>query len=196
MPINGDVLQWAIEQGGYDVASFATALYSSSTPVTAFEVQQWIDQEKKPSKPELVRVAELLKRPTALFFRRTLPPGDPQPNLREARGASGRALLPVERVDVRWVLRLQETAAGALKDASYRPQLPRVNGDAEEAASELRQTLQRTVADQARWKDSREAFLEWRSATEALGVFIIQLEFGPQGIRGFSAWDDSRPSLR
>lgn len=195
LPINGKVLAWALDQGGYDIESFAKACYSAATPVTALQVQAWLDEESPPSRPELVRMAEVLRRPTAVFFRRRVPPPDPQPNLREARGAAGRALLPLERIDVRWALRLQEAASHIAGESSSQTQLPSPGSLAENSAASVRQALQRTVAEQSEWKGAHHAFHEWRAAIEELGVFVLQFELGPDGIRGFSAWDAGAPII-
>jgi Zn-dependent peptidase ImmA (M78 family) len=196
MRINGKLLAWAIEQGGYDEGSFAKAISTKANEITSMHVHSWIDETSPPTKPELTRIAEILRRPTALFFRRAIPGDDAQANLRVARGAAGRALQPNERVEVRWALRLQQTVSDILRKAALQATLPHAKGvAAEAAAASLREVLGRSVADQTEWDGARNAFLEWKHAIEEHGVFVLQLGLGPDGIRGFSAWDDHAPVM-
>lgn len=196
-PINGDVLAWAIEEGGYSPASFAEAASTSSLPVDAARVRAWIAEEIRPGKTEFERIATVLKRPTALFLLPRRPQTGIRASLREARGRRGRPLEPDERVQLRWILRVQGLASELHEGSETSLDLPilREADSPESAAAEARRWLGVPVTDQLGWPDARRGFWRWKEALEGEGVFVVQLRMGEEGIRGFSSWNASAPFI-
>jgi Zn-dependent peptidase ImmA (M78 family) len=60
----------------------------------------------------------------------------------------------------------------------------------EDVAASERERLGVSIAEQFAWQTDREAFLRWREAVEAQGVFAYQLALGADDSRGFAIWDE------
>lgn len=194
VPITGAVLSWAIKEGGHSVESFATAMSTSSRPVEPARVRAWITGEELPGKGDLERMANKLKRPTAMFLLPRPPKRGVQPSLRKARGPGERALTPDEQIQVRWVLRLQDLVRELVgKQAVELPHLP--DADPGEAASRVRAWLDISTDTQTSWRERRVAFHSWQESLETKGVHVLQLQLGADGIRGFSSWDPAAPII-
>jgi Zn-dependent peptidase ImmA (M78 family) len=142
-------------------------------------------------------MAVLLKRPTALFFLPKPPETSGSASLRDARGAAGRRLTPNERVKVRWALNRQREASELIAENTNRSSIAPIprGGRASQAAGAARDWLGVSVDDQTAWSDTRDAFFGWKDALERRGVFVLQLEFGLDGIQGFSSWDENAPII-
>lgn len=196
-PITGEVLAWAIEEGGYSPASFAEAMATSNLSVDAARVRAWIAEEVRPGKMEFERIATVLKRPTALFLLPRPPETGIRASLREARGRRRRPLTPDERVQLRWILRVQGLAAELRAGSDVSPGLPTLGADdvPESAAADARGWLGVAVADQFTWPDARRGFWRWKAALEGEGIFVVQLRMGEEGIRGFSSWNAAAPFI-
>lgn len=195
VPVTGEVLEWAIREGGFTVSAFADRI--GSTPD---RVRAWIAEEDQPSKTEFNSIVGVLRRPSAMFF---LPEPPTQtavpPTFRKAPGS--RNVTPQELIEIRWALGLQELAADLLvEQEAEEVGLPTVVHGEGPARTADRLRLAMGVSGQVprKWKDSSEAFNALKQQLESLGVLVFQLQLTPPrqkepGIRGFSAWNDYAP---
>ena len=62
-PVTPDVLKWAIDESGLSLHELAERLKIESAHITA-----WMAGTDKPTRGQLTRLAEKLKRPRAMFF--------------------------------------------------------------------------------------------------------------------------------
>lgn len=203
VPITGDVLAWAIKEGGFTVAAFAERI-----GVDVASVHAWISESERPTKTQFAAIVDALRRPSAMFF---LPEPPTQtalpPKFRKAPGPHPRNVTPYERIEIRWALSLQDIARDLLTELEHEPvEFPQAGPKehASEAAARLRSFLAIPGEVERKWKEPQAAFNGLRRALEDLGVFVFQLQLTPRktrkkasepGIRGFSAWDDLAPVI-
>lgn len=191
LPITGSVLAWAIQQAGLSVEEVA-----ASTRFSPDSIQAWIDNEAKPTIGQVRKLAEVVRRPVAVFYL----PSPPQdvgvpPALRRTAGATQQDLTPEQLRQARRARRMQRLAHSLLaSQASAGPQLPRRESgtDSSEAGRMLREWIGVQVQPQLDWTTAKQAFDEWRLALETKGVLVLQLQLG-KGLRGFSLWDELAP---
>lgn len=192
VPITGSVLAWAREE-----AALTRADVAASLDVAPDSVRAWEQGEAHPTRGQFSRLAELLRRPTALFFLPEPPSRAGLPtSLRSAPGLMGHRLSKEEVRQIRWARRLQEIVGWVLRDEDGAPvALPQFspNGSSLDAAASVRRMLGVTPAEQLAWESPSEAFRSWREVLEGLGILVVQLQLGRESVRGFSAWDDRAP---
>jgi Zn-dependent peptidase ImmA (M78 family) len=193
VPVNGDVVRWAIDESGLTLEELA-----DKVDVDAAAVQEWIEGTAQPSQGEFTRLVQALKRPSALFFAERVPVSSALPeSLRSAPGKYGHSLTEEERRWVRRSLRLQKLMSflgrqrGAAVDL---PQVPK-RGSPESAAMIIRQWLDVSVEDQVSQESGLAAWRFWRERFEQRGLLVFVLQLGPENIRGFSSWDDVAPLI-
>jgi len=187
-------LEWAIEEDGMPVPELADRL---GVPEAVLEA--WTVGEELPTKGQFSRLAEVLRRPRALFFLPSAPSSSGVPaDLRGAPGLLGRALTPEERRLIRLTMRLQSEASRLFQQQGERAVMMPSAGleDSQEAAGgRLRAWLQVPVSIQTGWSTSYAALRAWRQAVEDARVIVLQLQLGARGIRGFSLMDDFAPLI-
>jgi hypothetical protein len=115
VPITGEVLAWAIREGGFTATSFADRVGT-----TADTLRAWVAETERPSKTQFNAIVDVLRRPSAMFF---LPEPPTQaavpPSFRKAPGS--RNVTPHELIEIRWALGLQEIAAELLVEQDREP---------------------------------------------------------------------------
>lgn len=203
VPITGDVLDWAIKEGGFTVPAFADRIGTDVESLRA-----WISESEAPSKTGFAAIVDVLRRPSAMFF---LPQPPTQtslpPKFRRAPGPHPRNVTPYERIEIRWALSLQEVARDVMIDLENEPvDFPRSEPKehASSAASKMRMFLAIPGEVERKWKSPDDAYKGLKRMFEDHGVFVFQLQLTPRktpkrvsepGIRGFSAWDDLAPVI-
>ena len=190
-PINGAVLEWAINEAGLSTAEVSTRI-GVDPPV----VDRWLSGTELPSKGELSRVASLLKRPTAIFFLPSPPPSAVPPSLRRAAGRTERTLKPSEIQEVRRARRTQRLVSVLMRDEHEAPvALPTLvlQSDEQICGAVIRDWLNVEREEQTAWPSAKEAFTAWREKIETRGVLVMQLRLGQDGLRGFSLEDAYAP---
>ena len=182
-----ELLVWARESAGLeaDVAS-------SRAKVPLDKLRKWETGEARPSIAQLRRLAELYKRPLAVFYLAE-PPADFQA-LRDFRRLP-ESLLGSESYELRLEVRkaryrreaaLDIYAALAEKPIEFKP-IPDVKGRPERLAEQCRARLRISLASQLAWHSEYDAFNSWRRAIEKLGVMIFQASnVDVEEMRGFS----------
>jgi Zn-dependent peptidase ImmA (M78 family)/DNA-binding XRE family transcriptional regulator len=192
---NPDLLVWARESMGLDHESVASRLKIESEAV-----QSWELGSEKPSLAQLRRLADIYKRPLAVFY---LPerPRDFQPLKDFRRGASGtqahrlspNLMLAVRMAQDRreWALELYETIGG--KPPRSDGILGRTDG-VEDAAAKLRRVIGMRFEAQTKWRLDYEALRNWRMAIEAAGMLTFQASnVETKEVRGFSISEKPLP---
>ena len=192
VPISGSVLAWARAESGLSQSELAESL-----KVSPDEVASWERGAALPGRGHFSKLAKVLERPSAVFFLPEPPTRSAVPtSFRDAPGLSDHRL---GKDEIRWIRRsrrLQDLLSWVQQDSGAEPvTLPTAApGQAPETiVQEFRELLAVPVETQLDWDSASDAFRGWRSALESVGVVVLQLSLGREGIRGFSAWDDFAP---
>ena len=192
-PVTPEVVAWAIDESGLSLEDVAGKLKIEPAAVGA-----WVGGTEQPTRGQLTKLAETLKRPRAMFFLPEAPEADSLPDgLRKPAGERAtdqRELTFDERIQVRRARYLQEFVATLVEDA---PTLPVADSreDAGEVAVRLRRWTGVSIDQRRSWGDAAWAFRGWREAIEARGVTVLALPLGKQGIRGFALPDERAPVI-
>lgn len=192
-PVTPEVVAWAIDESGLSPDEIARRVKVAPAAVSA-----WAEGAEQPTRGQLTRFAETLKRPRAMFFLPEAPKADSLPaGLRKPAGeraADQRELTFDERIHVRRARYLQEFLSTLVEDA---PTLPAAGShdDAGEVAVRIRRWTGVSVDQRRSWDDAARAFRGWREAVEAKGVTVLALPLGREGIRGFALPDERAPVI-
>lgn len=190
-PVTPDVLRWAINEDGRSVPELAEALH-----VDVDAIDGWAKGDAQPTRGEVTRLADVLKRPRALFFMPAPPTAASLPPSFRHPPGDDRLVSSRARRWIRQARRVQQAVSWAL--ASDEPaDVPQVSADwaPSRAAPVARRWLGLSVEVQLNWSDDYEALRGWRDAIEERGVLVFMLEMGNGEIRGFSAWDLYAPLI-
>ena len=192
VPVNGQVVRWAIEESGLSTEDVARKVR-----VDVATLEEWVGGVAQPSQGEFTRLFKALRRPSALFFAPRAPEPSRIPSLRRAPGETRPALSEGERLWIRRSRRLQKLMSFLAQQSGRRVTLPRfVLEEGVEAAGErMRRWLDVSVDLQMSWDSSDDPWRWWRERLERRGILVFALQLGPDGIRGFSLRDEVAPVI-
>jgi Zn-dependent peptidase ImmA (M78 family)/DNA-binding transcriptional regulator YiaG len=174
--VKPELLTWARDSAGFSVPEAAEKLHLDPDRLAAWEAG-----DDAPTIPQLRRVAQLYRRPLAVFYLQEVP-GDFQVirDLRRLPGTGMRRMPPQLRLEIRRASQLRALALELLEDAGEtapRFALSATQADGSEAVGQrIREAFRLTEDEQRRWRDQdgREAFRGWRDRIEAAGVLVFQ----------------------
>lgn len=172
--INPHVLVWARQTAGYNLEEAARKI--SISPV---KLQTWEAGEDKPTLRQLRIVANVYKRPTALFYRSTTP--TEPPTLADFRHLplaelkyTPRLLYEIRRAFHRKTIALELTEQLGEVPTDF-PIQAVMSESPESLAFRIREALGITLATQFSWRDHYTALRSWISAVESLGVLVFHV---------------------
>ncbi|MCM5555320.1 XRE family transcriptional regulator [Pleomorphomonas sp. NRK KF1] len=190
------LLVWARETAGYDLLTAAQKLGVEEVKIVA-----WESGEDQPSIPQLRKLAELYKRPLAVFYL-SAPPLTFQPmhDFRRLPDFGGRHFSPELTLEIRSAQQRRELALELIDDADGAPQRfelsTSIKEDPEKVGAFVRGALGIDYQLQARWRDPRVAFHAWRSRVEDKGVLVFQASrVESSEASGFAVWADVLPVI-
>ena len=205
--VNPDILTWARESAGFDVAEAARAI--GLTGANAVEALSEMEAgEKQPSRRQLVEMAKKYRRPLLTFYLA----GPPEPGL----STHDFRTIPEQRLGseslvnalVRDVKARQAIVATALEDAQEAEPLGivgsvRVHDGPAHLANAMIQALGVTREDFRAARSKDDAFRLLREATERVGVFVILMgnlgtfhtAIDAEVFRGFAMADPVAPFI-
>ena len=167
------MLVWARERAGFDVRSAAGKLKQEEERIEAWEAGK-----RKPTLVQARRMAEVYKKPLAVFFLPEPPKGFDV--LREYRRLAG----PIKDAspDLRIALEFAEERRELYIELAQQlgMDLPAFQGkarlkeDPEKVAARLREYLGVSWENQRGWQNPFTAFSAWRDAAEICGVIVFQ----------------------
>jgi len=195
VPITGAVLEWAMDQGGYEDTDVA-----ARCGVTPTDVARWRAGTAQPTKTQFSRLVTLLKRPSMLFFLPDPPTDAGIPaSFRHPPGEdTQRKLLPVEARSIRTARRLQKISTWVLRKRGGEPiELPRIGSseNPERAALVATRYFEWEVANQLQARDSSEVVQRLRRLFEDSGLLVLHLPLTASGCRGFSLYSEYAPLI-
>ncbi len=194
VPVNGDVLKWARELRGYSEDDAAELLGIEVAGIQSLESGQ-----TKPNLGELksmaskydIALASLLMPAPLVVTKRVTPDHRTFDGVAPTK-LSRKLQKVLDEVDetIELLIDLQLTSMGSLPARRQLPHVHRRTPAARVAADE-RARIGPSVAVQMNCQTDREAFLRFRSAIEAQGVFVHVINFGETDhCRGVSIIDD------
>lgn len=192
VPVNPEVLRWARNFRRLSEEDAAARL-----GITEDELRSLEKGSKKPSLTQFENIAAKYKLPQSTLFRRTRPKNPPEPaDFRTIGGTRARESfeLSVAISNVRSLLtQLQRVAED---DGEYRaPKLPAysLKDDPSELGERERERLGVTFDTQREWRNTADAFRQWRRAIESQGVSVFLQKFPLDDCRGFTIYEANKP---
>ncbi len=191
-PVTPDVVRWAVDEDGRHPADLAEALRVDEDTLLA-----WAEGAAKPTRGQVTKLAEVLKRPRALFFLPAPPDEAALPtSFRHPPGAAG-DVSQNARLQVRRARRVQDAVSWARQGDKF-VELPRLSlkDDPDQAGLAVREWSRVTVEEQTAWRGGDyAAFHGWREALDRRGILVFSIELGRGEVRGFSSWDPYAPLI-
>jgi len=192
IPINKEILRWAI-----DDASLTTESFARSIQVESRTVEEWLQGDKKPNKGNMDAAGKVLGRSLQFFFLPT--PPDAQSAIR----ARFRSSLSAENPDatkqanaIRQAERMQKIVTWSNADEGVRSLVPEASAQmssktyAEKLKSALGWSLGRQKA-----RSKSQNYKELRRQIEALNVLTVARKIGESSCRGFSISSSDAPLI-
>ncbi len=191
--INPDIIRWARDRAGYDLD---TAMQKFAS------IAAWEAGEASPTYPQIERLAEVFKVPVAVFFF----PEPPQlPPIRDSFRTLPDAEFQQIPRHIRFLLRkakalqlnLAELCNGRnpAKKVVTKDLVLNADDRVANAVNQLREYIEVSLAQQTTWKTDDEALESWRSAFNAIGVYVFKDAFRDRNFSGFCLYDDEFPII-
>jgi len=201
--VNADVLKWARESRALSIEVAARKLGTSPE-----RLLKWESGEERPTPNQLRKIAKQYVRPICVFFL-PAPPIDEEPGLKDFRRLHEAEVAvefsPELKVEIRLAHERRSEAIDLAIEAGVdlTTEIPAASlkDDPESFAKGLRNALRLSQEDQSRWRNQYEAFAEWRSKIENLGILVFQTGRSPQQFidtkeaRGFSISEEVLPVI-
>ncbi len=193
--VTPSVLVHARTTAGFDLSTAADRL---DVPVTKLEA--WERGDAGLTMARLKRLSTLYRRPLSFFYLPAPPVEREQATDFRASGVETEETHVELRLQIRRVQELREVAVRleAESEMASRTDLPAGSPDGKpaELAGRLRAWLGVELRDQLAWKDSAQAFREWRTRIERRGVLVFQFTSVPVSVaRGFSVSAERLPVI-
>lgn len=194
--VEPEILRWTRESIGLSPEVIAKRLGLSVDLINKLE-----SGEKKPTLKLLERLANIYKRPLAVFF---LPlPHKELPIPTDFRCFPTEEKFPLSsktRLVIRRVRRLQSLAVDLLKSLNKEIYLKikksSLSDNPETLAKKIRQEWGINIETQVNWKNENEAFNNWRKIVEKQGILVFQMSIPLEDkIRGFSLIEGPLPAI-
>lgn len=186
--VKPELLIWARETSGMPVSLAAT-----KCKLAEDRLQQYECGELRPTVRQLETMADVYKRPLAVFFM-SKPPGSPEKSIEDFRNKkdaeikrSPQLLYQLRNARFRRevALELYEELEGT-PPPSFEPKAS-LDDRPEKVADKVRQLLGISLASQTNWDNEYQAFSAWRAALEQLYILVFQVKnLETSEMRGFS----------
>jgi Zn-dependent peptidase ImmA (M78 family) len=195
--VNPKIIQWARERARYSLESVAVKFKKDVSVI-----EKWESGEDFPTYSQLEKLAEIYKRPLALFF-------FPEPPLEAEEKQEFRTLPDFEienlAADTIYALRQAKAMQLSLQEINngINPSTKKIfqdiavssSDDLRRLAEQIRNYLNVTLEEQLTWNDQETALKKWRSAVEEAGIFIFKRSFKQREISGFCLIDIEFPII-
>lgn len=186
--ITPSVLIWSRKGAGLSIEQLA-----KKTKIKEEHLQEFEAGTRKPSVPQLRKIAKVFKRPIAIFFLPEPPKSfDAVKDFRVMHGKndteySTELLLEIRKAYERRFIALELFEALEV-ELPPKPSLRfHVDDDPSRCAEKLRKWISLDLNAQFSWKNNYQALSEWRSHIEATGILVFQASgVEVSEMRGFS----------
>jgi Zn-dependent peptidase ImmA (M78 family)/transcriptional regulator with XRE-family HTH domain len=184
---NPAVIAWARHEGRFEVVRVAKRLAVKPEQIVAWEAG-----EKQPTVRQLMKLAQYYQRPLSLFFQ-PAPPRIPSLSSEHRRlpGVLPGEESPELRLAIRQMLTRREDALQLMGEFGEEIRdfrlAAHLREDPAEVGSRLRGAVGISIQDQIGWRDSWQAWREWRDALEGLGLLVFMFADVPMSeVRGIA----------
>ena len=194
--INSDILKWARERSGHSIAKIAEALKKEVSIIN-----EWESGKSAPTYVQLEKLADIYKRPIAIFF---FPEPPEEQDIGEnptLRSSDNDPLEPRMHILLRQAyarqLSLMELNLGTNPSEKkiFRDLQARFTNSATALAQQTRVYLNISVDMQASWNNATEALENWRDSVTENGIFVFKDAFKDQSVDGFCLVHDEFPVI-
>jgi Zn-dependent peptidase ImmA (M78 family)/DNA-binding XRE family transcriptional regulator len=181
------LLRWARESAGLSVEAAA-----KKANVAPERIAAWESGDSRPTFPQLRKLAEIYKRPLAVFYLKDPPLRfHPMHDFRRQAGQVELPRSPELTMEIRKAHDRREWAMELYKEIEEEPpdvqSVIATEADPEVAATTVRNFLRASLNNQVTWRTEYEAFREWRLLVERAGILTFQaVGVEVQEARGFS----------
>ena len=192
MPVTPDLLVWAREHRGLEIAEAAKRLGIAASELEAYEAGRPLHLGR------FRKIAAGYRIPHATLLRRTRPKVPPMPRDFRSMGGRGariglqtRFAIDYARTIANNVLELVEHGVGP-----DTPSLPRIvrTEDAAEAGERERERLGIPVLNQLAWS-AKDAFNNWRAIIERAGCYVLIQKFDLEECKGFTLFENANTPI-
>ena len=193
--IEPKVLIWARESIGLSPIDISKRL-----DVSLDLVHRWECAQKRPTLKTVEKLANIYKRPLAVFFLPAPPIEFPLPkDFRCLPTGKKPTLCPKTRLAIRRAHRLQSLVGELVKSLNRKitPTIEKINlsENPETTARNIREQTGIEIQTQLKWKNENESFNKWREIAEKFGVLVFQIGMPLEEIRGFSLTEGVLPVI-
>lgn len=194
--VKPELLVWGRESIGFSQEEVARKL-----SVKVERILEWEKGVSRPSINQLRRLAQVYKRPLAVFY---LPekPMDFQPlrDFRRFPDVEEFRQTPQLNVEIRRASYRRQVTLDLLQELNERPRkfahTTTLRAEPERVGGRIRDILNITFKQQGGWRHAYEALNEWRSAVERSGVLVFQASgLDAREMRGFSIGEFPLPVI-
>ena len=184
---------------GREMARLAIGEVAARLKLPEGRVLAWESGSQRPSVAQLRKLAEVYRRPVAVFFLPEPPRGfDALRDFRRVPGEEPK-LSDSLQADLLRAQELRDAALSLLDEGDEVTQFPvsaSIGEEAERVADRLRSALGVSPETQLSWSDSYEALREWRLAVEGVGVLVVNMaRVDVADARGFSVAEFPLPLI-
>ncbi len=194
--INLEMLKWARTYSGLTIEIVAKKLKKRPE-----DIKMWESGAKKLTFKQLLKIAEIYKRPVALFYLKEPPKGfKPLNDYRKISNTESSNISPQLNYEIRKAYYRRQVALELFEELEEYRQTDlrniRITDNAEMVGKDIRSLLSIESTQQIKWKDDNQAFNGWRKAIESLGVLVFQAEgIDVSEMRGFAISDRPLPVI-
>jgi len=195
--VKPELLVWARESARYQVHEAA-----KKANVSAERLREWESGDSSPTINQLRTLANIYKRPLAVFFLPEPPRQfDAMRDFRRLPGTLNAEYTPELVLAIRRARFRREIAVELAEELEL--EVPRLHfdprpfaGDANRLADAGRKLLNVTLNEQLHWRDKYEALNAWSAAVERVGVLVFQTSgVSMREMRGFSIHESVYPVI-
>lgn len=195
-PINPRVLMWARSACGYTPEELVKKI-----KVKLENYLSWENGQDKPSFSQLKKIADVLKRPSAVFFMSVVPKDHPVPtDFRVIDDADIKKLAPKTLVEIRKAQRKRDLAIELAKSIeepiiSFQDTID-LNDDIAKVAAKYRKKFLINDYQEKGWTSEYQALNAWKRGIEGMGILVFQASLDNlEEMRGLAIYNRILPII-
>lgn len=197
--IEASLLRWARETAGYSLEAAARRLQVKPERLAEWEAD---DGDKRPTINQLVRLAEIYRRPFSAFYL-PAPPDEPDSRLHDFRQLPGDPVAELSPALTYQLRRARDRRAVAIdllrdlgEDVPAFGLAANLDEEPDVVGARIRDFLGVSLAEQQRWREDYTALNAWRGRIEQRGALVFQASrVDVAEMRGASVFEQPLPII-
>ena len=194
--VKSELLKWVRKSSGLSLDAV-----SKKSKVKKEKLKEWENGESAPSIAQLRKLANIYKRPIAVFYLSKIPKEfDALHDFRHLWGEEKKQISPNLRYEIRLAQYRRENILNLYK--LNNELIPKIEfsvtlyEDEDLLAEKIRNFIKIKIEDQFNWKSEYEAFHSWRNALFNNGILVFQAaKIDIKEMRGFSIYNSILPII-